>query len=438
MPRSGSVSTLTKRLIDAARRAPSREMRLWDTDPRGFGVRIKTTGVATFFVQYTRPATGRKTRYTLGQYGRLTLEEARKEARKVLGSVAKGGDPAGERQAQQVQAKLTARTVAELCDVYLKDADAGRVTYRGRPKKASTLAIDRGRVVRHIKPLLGTRSVADITRADVEAFFHAVRQGKTAAMIKTGPRGLARVAGGPATAARAVGLLGSLFSYAIRTGLRADNPVAGFERPPARRCDRALNPEEYRKLEAALDDLAAEGPRSSAVAAIRTLALTGARRSEILTLKWDQVDQHRQVLRLAETKTGRQLRPIGRAALEALASSPMREGNPFVFPAARGDGPIVGMKLYREAIKRSGLKDVTIHTLRHSFASMALALGYSELTIAGLLGHRLHSVTSRYAHHVDRNLVSAADKVAEQIAVCLNGSQESTTVLPFRRDATVT
>jgi integrase len=174
------------------------------------------------------------------------------------------------------------------------------------------------------------------------------------------------------------------------------------------------------------------------VAAIRTLALTGARRSEILTLKRDQVDTHRQVLRLAETKTGQQLRPIGSAALEALATSPVREGSSFMFPAARSHGPIVGVKLFREAIRRSGLKEVSIHTLRHSFASAALALGYSELTIAGLLGHRLHSVTSRYAHHVDRNLVSAADAVAEQIALWLNGSQRSATVTPFRRDVTVT
>jgi integrase len=429
------MSGLTKRLIDAARRAPLREIRLWDTDPRGFGVRIKTTGVATFFVQYTRAASGRKTRYTLGQYGRLTLEEARKEARKVLGSVARGEDPALERQVRQAQVNRPVRTVAELCDVYLKDSDAGRVTYRGRSKKPSTLVIDRGRVARHINPLLGARLVTDITRADVEAFFHAVRQGKTAATIKTGPRGLARVAGGPATAARTVGLLGSLFSYAIRIGLRSDNPVAGFERPPARRRDRALNPEEYRKLGAALDDLAAEGAGSSAVAALRTLALTGARRSEILTLKWDQVDTHRQVLRLAETKTGQQLRPIGRAALEALAASPVREGSSFVFPAARGHGPMVGVKLFQSAVRRSGLKDVTIHTLRHSFASMALALGYSELTIAGLLGHRLHSVTSRYAHHVDGNLIAAADTIAEQIAINLDGRKGNVNIVPLRRNS---
>jgi integrase len=77
---------------------------------------------------------------------------------------------------------------------------------------------------------------------------------------------------------------------------------------------------------------------------------------------------------------------------------------------------------------------VTIHTWRHSFASMALALGYSELTIAGLLGHRLHSVTSRYAHHVDRNLIAAADTIAEQIAINLDGREGKVNIIPLRRD----
>jgi integrase len=428
------MAGLTKREIDTARRDVSHEIRLWDTDPRGFGVRIKRTGVATFFVQYASPVRGRKTRYTLGQYGRLTLEEARKEARKALGSVARGEDPALNRRVTRAQAKLTVRTIAELCDQYLKDADGGRVTYRGRAKKASTLKIDRGRVARHIKPLLGAKLVSDVTRTDVERFFHSVREGQTAAIVKTRARGLARVTGGPATAARVVGLLGSVFSYAARIGLRSDNPIAGFEHPPGPRRDRALNPEEYRSLGVALHDLEVKGANPVVIAAIRTLVLTGARRSEILTIRREQVDHHRQVLRLADTKAGQQIRPIGRAALEALAASPVQERNPYVFPATRGDGPMVGVKLFQSAVTRAKLKDVSIHTLRHSFASVALAMGYSELTIAGLLGHRLHSMTSRYAHHVDRNLVSAADKIAEHIASHLDGDNPGAKVIPLRRD----
>jgi integrase len=96
---------------------------------------------------------------------------------------------------------------------------------------------------------------------------------------------------------------------------------------------------------------------------------------------------------------------------------------------------MVGVKLFQSAVRRSGLKDVTIHTLRHSFASMALALGYSELTIAGLLGHRLHSVTSRYAHHVDGNLIAAADTIAEQIAINLDGRKGNVNIVPLRRNS---
>ena len=240
------MARLTKRGIDAERQNPQKDFRLWDEDPRGFGVRIKPTGVATFFVQYRSPKSERKVRYTIGQYGRLALEEARTEARKVLGEVAKGEDPYFKRRSERSERKLKARTVAELCDQYFTDAEAGLVTYRGRPKKASTLAIDRGRIERHIKPLLGERFINEITTADVETFFHAVRRGQTAATIKTGPRGLARVTGGETTAARTVDLLGSIFSYAVRSGLRDDNPVRKFERPPARRRDRTLSPEEYR------------------------------------------------------------------------------------------------------------------------------------------------------------------------------------------------
>jgi len=428
------MTRLTKRQIDKTISNPLREMRLWDDNPRGFGLRVKPSGVKTFFVQYTSPLTRRKVRYTLGRYGPLTLEEARTQARKVLGCVAGGEDPSHERKLTRQEAKLTARTVGELCESYLKDANLGRVTYRGRPKKATTLATDRGRIDRHIKPLLGHKLVRDVTRADVSAFFHAVREGRTAVDVRTGPRGRARVTGGVGAASRTVGLLGSLFSYAVRQDLVPTNPVHGFERPPDGRRDRALSPEEYRRLGAALETLAVEGANPVALSAIRTLALTGCRRGEILGLRKEAIDSHRQVLRFADTKTGQQLRSIGQAALHAILDAPGKDGSPYAFPASRGDGPTVGIRVFQLAIARAGLEGVSLHTLRHSFASTALELGYSELTIACLLGHHQHSMTSRYVHHTDRALVAAADRVSKRISDFLDRrpTEIESQVVPLR------
>jgi hypothetical protein len=130
----------------------------------------------------------------------------------LLAEVAKGADPAADKRESR-----EAMTVGELCDSYLADADAGRLlTRRGNAKKASTLTIDRGRIERHVKPLLGRVAVSAVERRDIERFMHAVAEGKTAGRTKTRPRGLARVRGGKGTATRAVGLLGGIFTYAVR------------------------------------------------------------------------------------------------------------------------------------------------------------------------------------------------------------------------------
>ena len=145
------------------------------------------------------------------------------KAKAILGTVVDGAR-SGSRKAQ---AARKAKTVAELCDLYLADAEAGRLlTRRKLAKKPSTLATDRGRIERHIKPQLGRMPVGAVDRADIERFMYAVAEGETAARIKTKKRGLARVKGGKGTASRTVGLLGAIFTYAVRHRMRAGQPGA--------------------------------------------------------------------------------------------------------------------------------------------------------------------------------------------------------------------
>ena len=315
------MARMTKRQIDVAIAGVEKETRLWDDDPRGLGLRIKPSGAATFFIQYRSPITFKKTRHSIDQYGRLTIHQARLNAKQLFELIAKGHDPAMEKRQGQYEAK-GAVTVSEFCDDYLRDAEAGIVTYRGKAKKASTLAIDRGRIERHIKPTLGAKLVRDVTIRDVERAMHDIRLGKTAVNVKTGPRGRAIVTGGAGTASRSMGLLGSICSYAIKQGIRTDNPVSGVEVQPDGKRDRILSPNEYQRLGAALDAFEAKGANPVAIRAYRVLALTGCRRGEVFSLKRSEVDAHNRCFRFGDTKAGQQVRTIGWAALDLLTTLP--------------------------------------------------------------------------------------------------------------------
>ncbi len=415
---------LKKRDIDAAKSEKNKTYRLWDDDPRGLGLYVKPSGVKSFFVQYRSPTTAKKRRYTIGNYGIYTLDQARKEAKNILKVVADGEDPLKIRADKLQHALDTSQSVANLCDDYMKDAWAGLVTYRGVPKKESTLKDDHGRIERHIKPLIGNATARDITKRDIERVMNAVRTGKTAVNEKSkNNRGRVIVTGGPTAANRVVSLLGSIFTYAIKQGIRDDNPVVGVEKPADKKRDRVLSPEEYKRLGNALDQLESQGANKIALRAFRVLALTGCRRGEIFGLKKAEIDEHAQCLRLADTKVGQQVRAISKDTLSLLTQSEFKEESEFVFPASHGDGHLTDTKVFTDALSIAKLDGVSPHTLRHSFASVALELEYSELTIAGLLGHRSSSITSRYAHHVDRSLVSAADAISNVIAARLFGSE---------------
>jgi integrase len=361
---------------------------------------------------------------TIGRVGPLTPDEARKAALKLLARVAQGGDPAGERANER-----RAATVKALCQKYLADAERGLVIGRkGNAKKRSTLVSDRGRIIRHIVPLLGNRRVADLTNADIVRFIRDVTSGKTATVEKTVPHGKAVVRGGAGTAARTVGLLGGILSYAVAEGVIGLNPVHGVKRPADKRRSNRLSPDDYFKLGSALDEFVEHNPK--AVTAIRLLALTGCRRGEIERLKWSEIDLHGKCLRLADSKEGASVRPLGSAALELLQQlTPSDEE--FVFPGSKGNAPYVGLpKAWTRIAARAGLAKVTPHTLRHSFASVANDLGFTEPTIAAVIGHASGSVTGRYVHHLDAALVAAADRVSRSIHKMMKGAAADVVVFP--------
>jgi integrase len=420
---------LTKQVVDLAK-PKDRAYFIWCSDLRGFGARIHPTGRKAYYADY-RNRGGVRKRMAIGAHDKITTEEARKLALQTLGAATKGEDPAEERATRR-----NAITVKDLCADYMAAAEKGLIFGKRKlPKKPYTISQDRARIDRHIVPLLGRKPVRDLTRADVARFIRDVTTGKTATVEKTKARGKARVTGGAGTATRAANFLGAILSYAINEGIVDRNVAHGVKRKADEKRTRRLTSDEYHTFGRALDEASGEAWQVSAGA--RLLALTACRLGEIVNLKWSEVDEKGGCFRLADTKEGASVRPIGRRAFELLATLSRVDGNPYVLPATRGSGHFGGLPhAFRRMARRAGLTGVTPHTLRHSFASVAGDLGHSEPTIAAMLGHAAGSVTGRYIHHLDTVLISAASRVAASIDAMMAGLTEDETagnVVALRR-----
>jgi len=416
---------LTKRTAAAVKADPARDIYAWDDEVRGFGLRVKPSGVRSFIVQY-RNASGISRRITVGKLGVLTPEEARKAAKRMLADVTHGHDPAAKRSDDR-----KAMTVRQLCHTYLEAAAKGLVLgKRGQPKRPSTLYTDSGRIERYILPLLGNRALRDLTTPDIVRFMRNVAGGKTADNTKTGAHGRAIVAGGRGAATRTVGLLGGILSFAVAEGLIPVNPARGVKRPADQRREVRLTDDEYQVIGRALNDAKAESP--TAISAIKLLALTGCRRGEIVRLRWSEVDLAGRCLRLTDSKEGKSIRPLGRAAVKLLAA--FASVDDFVLPGPSPGKPYSGLpRAWQRIIKATQLKTLTPHGLRHAYASVASDRGYAEPTIAALLGHATRSMTSRYIHHLDAALLAAADSVSDHIAACLDGRAVKRQIIQIRR-----
>jgi integrase len=425
------VVKIGRRSVEAAT-AEGEAYRLWDGDLKGFGLKVSKHGVKTYFVWY-RAGEGRaapRREYTIARHGEMTPDEARDEAAKVLSRVRLGQDPQAVRHRARDEMNVSA-----LCDLYLEQGVA--------TKKASTLIADKARIRAHIKPLLGKRPVSAVTTAEVAKFMRDVAAGKSAAPAKPSRKALRAkglkgkalanvetrkrndpaARGGKGTATRTLGLLGAIFAFAMREGLRIDNPARGVERFKDNQSQRFLSAAELAALTTAIAAAEAEGVNPHGLNVIRLLTLTGARKGEIEGLKWSEVDIERACLRLADSKTGARVVPLGAAALVALQAIPRAKESAYVFPA-EGDPKrhYVGTpKVWERVRAASGLCDVRLHDLRHTFASFGAAGGLSLPLIAAILGHRDVKTTQQYAHLADSPVKAAADRTAAAIEGAMSG-----------------
>lgn len=412
------IVKLTKRTADAAIPGAA-PLYYFDTDLPGFFLRVTPTGAKSWGVQY-RAGSGRgapKRRVVIAAFGKLTPEEARTAAKRLLADVAHGEDPA----AQKV-AKAKEMTVAALIDLYAEEGCfVQRGMRQGEPMKERTKAYTLARLRHHVVPLLGKKRVTEVGAGDIERFVRDVGAGKTAKDEKTGPRSRVIVKGGDGAARKVVRDLSAVFSFAVRRGILPSNPcdTAAVRKTDNRR-DRFLTLDEVQRLGEAFDALEAAGTNPMALNIARLWALTGCRRDEIAGLRWQEVDFDRGMLVLADSKTGKSVRPLGAAAIAILTTIVRDPASPFVFPAGSGDGHYTGTKrIWPKVVQKAKLPGVTPHTLRHTMGSTAVSTGEALALTGAILGHSNARSTSIYAHVQNTPSRQAADRVSRKIADAL-------------------
>lgn len=421
-----STTLITKRVIDAAASAAKR-YDIWDSQVSGFGVRVGLTGIKTFVVRYRAEGGGRNApkRYvTVGRYGALTVEQARKKAKELLAAVTVGNDPASERNAKRMEMKLSA-----LVDLYEEEGCyIQRGKRLGEPMKERTKTYTIARLRHHVVPLLGTKRVTEVRAGDIERFFRDVAAGKSASDEKVGHRKRIIVRGGDGAARKVFRDLSAVFSFAVRRGIVPANPC---EKAVVKKTDnqrtRFLSLAEVQLLGEACDLLEEEGVNVKALNIARLWVLTGCRRQEIAELQWSEVDFDRGLLMLADSKTGRSIRPLANAALALLKSIDRIEDSEYVFPADRGDGFFQGTKtIWPKIVKKAGLEGVTPHTLRHTMGAISTSTGEALALTGAILGHSNMRSTMIYAHVEMDPSRKAANRVGKRIADALAGQQKPT------------
>jgi integrase len=424
---------ITKRLVDSLKPNGS-EFFVWDSKLPGFGIRVQATGVMAYVAKY-RAGSGRAAptrRMTLGRVGKLTPYQATKLAKRVLGLVANGDDPAASKAADR-----RASTLNELAKIFLSEHVEAK-------RKPATADHYRYMLDKLVLPELGNRKADKVTPADI-ARLHA------------------RLRDRPYVANRMVAVVGSLYSFAGRRRLLpvAFNPARCLDKYPEKGRERYLTAAELTALGDAIREaetigiawdldttkpIAKHAPKENrrtvigehAAGAIRLLIFTGARLREILHLRWEHVDLERGLLFLPDSKTGKKAIVLNAPAMTVLAG--LRPIGAYVI-AGQDAGTVSEKpradlnKPWRAIRKRAGLQGVRLHDLRHTHASVGAGAGLGLPIIGKLLGHTKASTTQKYAHLDVDPLRRASDHIGARLAAALgepNPKSARAAVVPIR------
>jgi len=385
------MAKITKRIIDSLQ-AQGKDLVVWDGEMPGFGIRVKPSGVKSFCVQY-RNEQGRSRRLTIGRYGRLTVEEARKEARQLLAKADVGQDPAEHKSEVR-----HSQTMADLVEEYLER--------HARPHKSPRSVKDDISIINQIiLPRMGRKPVKEISRQEISKLHHELKDT-------------------PIRANRTIALLSKMFALAEDWGMRPENsnPCWGLKRYRENKRRRYLSGEELARLGGVLEKAEQEKNENPIViAAIRMLIFSGMRLGEVLGLRWDYIDHEKGIINLPKSKTGAKTVPMNAPTRDLLVGLPRLADNPHVFPGANKGKPLVNInKPWRSLRAKAGLDDVRMHDLRHTFASVGAAAGMGLPIIGALLGHTQAATTQRYAHLSNDPLKAATEDVGRRIAEALN------------------
>lgn len=396
------VGKLTKRLVESI--APTeKDSFVWDTEIAGFGLKVTPAGKRVYVLQ-TR-INGRLKRLTIGEHGPITCEQARSETAKLRGAIAGGDDPAAVKAAVK-----QAPTLSVIAERYLAEHAALK-------KKPRSQHEDRRMLNSLILPRLGSRKVDALNRGDVAKLHYSLRET-------------------PYQANRALALLSKMLNLAERWGLRPDgsNPCRHVEKYKETKRERYLSGDELARLGQALSEAEQTGtvdPR--AIACFRLLLFTGCRLSEILSLKWSDAALETASLHLEDSKTGARTVYLNTPALEVLANIPRIQGNPYVIPGDRPNAHLVNVqKGWKKVTEAAKLRNLRLHDLRHSHASIAAAAGLSLPIIGRLLGHREVATSARYAHLAADPVRAASEEVGRRLAEALSRPGRNK-VVPLQR-----